>query len=62
MTLFVLLTIWDWYDNYGWHVPTRGDWYVDILVGLVSSCIAGYLYGKWVWISLGPPEQSTSTE
>jgi len=50
MPVFVLTTLWNWYDKYGWHVPLRrGDLYFDVLVGLVLWSAGGYAFGAIMW-------------
>lgn len=50
MSMFVLMTLWKWYDKYGWHVPSRqGDLYFDVVLGLVVWSVGGYIFGATMW-------------
>jgi len=30
--VFVLSTLWNWHEKYGWHVPPRADLLVNLLI------------------------------
>jgi len=49
MSVFLFTTGWHLYDKWGWHVPTRGDLYLSILIGLPIWSVAGYMWGAFMW-------------
>jgi hypothetical protein len=49
MSVFLLTTFWSWYDKYGWNVPSRGDLYFSLLVGLPLWSVGGYIWGAFMW-------------
>jgi len=49
MSMFLMMTFWHWHEKYGWHVPSRGDLYFSILVGLPLWSLGGYAWGAVMW-------------
>jgi len=49
MFVFVLTTLWSWYEKYGRHIPPRGDLCFSIILGLVIWSVAGYFWGGYMW-------------
>jgi len=49
MSMFVLTTLWDWHDKYGWHVPPPRDLAFDIILGFVIWSAVGYFWGAYMW-------------
>jgi hypothetical protein len=49
MSVFLLTTVWNWYDKSGWHFPSRGALYYSIIVGLPLWSFAGYIWGAVMW-------------
>ena len=52
MPVFLVTTLWRWYDDYGWHVPSRRDLYFRNLIMLIAWSLAGYLWGARMWKEL----------
>ncbi len=44
MSVFVLTTLWSWYEEYGWRVPPRGYLW---LLG-VGRIIKGHMLRRWL--------------
>jgi len=49
MPMFVLTTLWNWYEKYGWHIPPRGYLWFSVISGLVIWPVAGYCWGAFMW-------------
>ena len=49
MSVFVLTTLFNWYEKYGWRVPPRGDLWFSVILGLVIWSAAGYFWGAYMW-------------
>ncbi len=51
MSVFVLTTLWSWYEEYGWRVPPRGYLWLSVwlISGLVICSVGGYFWGAYVW-------------
>jgi hypothetical protein len=61
MPVFLLTTLWAWYDDYGWHIPRqRGNLYAHVLVRLIIWSAAGYIWGARMWREL-PKEPARKT-
>jgi len=56
LSVFVITTIWAWYDDHGWHVPTNGipanEW-VHTAFRLALWLTAGYFFGAGLWKRFG---------
>ena len=51
-SVFVLSTLWNWHEKYGWHVPPRADLlvnFVDIAFRLALWLTFGYVFGARMW-------------
>ena len=63
MPVFLLTTLWWWYDEYGWHFPhQRGRLYGRILIALILWFAVGYWLGarKWSELPKEPARESTT--
>jgi hypothetical protein len=49
MSVFVLTTLFDWYESYGWRVPPRGYLWLPAISGLVIWSVVGYFWGSYIW-------------
>ncbi len=49
MSVFLVTTLWAWYEKYGWHVPPQRDLYFSILIGLPIWSVGGYFWGAFMW-------------
>jgi len=63
LSVFVITTIWAWYDDHGWHVPTDGippsEW-GHAAFRLVLWLTAGYFFGVQMWKRFGFEDQAKS--
>lgn len=46
MSVFILTTLWSWYEEYGWRVPPHGDLWFSVILGLIIWSVAGYFWGS----------------
>ena len=49
ISMFVLTTLWNWYEKYGWHIPPREYLWFSVISGLVIWSVAGYFSGALMW-------------
>jgi len=49
MSVFVLTTIWNWHEEYGWHLPPPKYLAFSIILGLVIWSATGYFWGAYMW-------------
>jgi hypothetical protein len=67
LSVFVITTIWGWYDDYRWHFPTDGTLLresVHSVVRLAIFLTLGYFFGARMWKRFGfqePNAQSPTT-
>jgi len=62
ISMFVLTTLWNWYDKYGWHIPPRGHLWFSVILGLIIWSVAGYFLGALMWTRLfEEPRSEVST-
>lgn len=47
--VFVLATLWNWYDHYGWHLPSTQELVLSIVIDAVIWSVAGYVFGAIMW-------------
>ena len=49
-SMFILTTLWDWHDKFGWHLPApKLKLFLDVSIGLLACSIAGYFWGALMW-------------
>ncbi len=47
---FILTTLWDWLDKFGWHLPPlKPELFLDVSFGLLVWSVAGYFWGAHMW-------------
>jgi hypothetical protein len=47
---FILTTLWDWHDKFGWHLPAaKLELFFDVSFWLLVWSIAGYFWGARMW-------------
>lgn len=52
MPTFVLFTMWQWHDDFGWHLPPASKAWLSILLGLLLWSAAGCFFGALTWKQL----------
>lgn len=52
MSMFVLITIWQWHDYFGWHLVPAEKACVFVLVQLLLWSACGYYFGVLMWKQL----------
>src|SRR6516165_3231211 len=63
LSMFLLTTLGNWYEEYGWHFPARGHLWFSVISGLVIWLVAGYFAGAYMWKRLFEvPRSETSIE
>jgi hypothetical protein len=49
-SMFILSTLWDWHDKFGWHLPApKPELFLDVSFGLLVCSITGYFWGAYMW-------------
>lgn len=49
MSCFILNTVWQWHDNFGWHFPPGQKACLFILFRLLLWSAGGYFFGTLMW-------------
>lgn len=60
--VFVTITLWDWRDKYGWHIPRWQDLpsiSLYVTFNLALWLTAGYFFGARVWRKMILEEATT---